>query len=108
MIGRPPPENACTAVGEGQEEVEQADGPGVGHAVGDDLRAAVEGGNQQGREDEDAQPDGLGQQGTAQQPEPDAGAKDDRSRAPMFWLTKVARAMEKQETGKKAKPSILL
>ncbi len=69
-----PPENACTAVGEGQEEVEQADGPGVGHAVGDDLRAAVEGGNQQGREDEDAQPDGLGQQGTAQQPEPDAGA----------------------------------
>ena len=29
-------------------------------------------------------------------------------RAPMFWLTKVASAIEKQVTGRKAKPSTLL
>ena len=76
-------------------------------SVSDDLRVAVECGNQVGGQEIDADANDFRKGDGAEDAEACASLARSYCFAPRFWLIKVVSAREKQVIGKKPKPSTL-
>ena len=103
-----PAQNARRAMAERQQAVEQCGRVGLLHAESNDLRLTAERADEPRRPKVNAQADDLGHQHRAEGTKFHALFTRSGWPAPTFWLTKVANAIEKQVTGRKAKPSTLL